>query len=103
MFKVFSTLIIWISLFSLLILLSGDIDKELRNYLNILTVQDHSENIGIYWYIMIEVIYYYIFNFNLDFQITCIFLPILLSCCDYHDIIFKCFTVISLDIISCKN
>jgi hypothetical protein len=61
MFKVFSTLIIWISLFSLLIILSGDIDKELRNYLNILTVQDHSENIGIYWYIMIEVIYYYIF------------------------------------------
>lgn len=36
---------------------------DLRNYINILHVRDHSENIGIYWYIFVEIfkqhVYFY--------------------------------------------
>jgi hypothetical protein len=32
-----------------------DWQADIRNYLNILYVKDHSENIGVYWYIFVEI------------------------------------------------
>jgi hypothetical protein len=40
---------------SFIFLLSGDWRSELRNYRNILFVRDHSENIGIFWYLFVEL------------------------------------------------
>ena len=40
---------------SFIFLLSGDWRSELRNYKNILFVRDHSENIGIFWYLFVEL------------------------------------------------
>eukprot|EP00347_Sterkiella_histriomuscorum_P001450 403371991 len=53
-----------------LIFLSGDVQTELRNYKNILFVADHSENLGFFWYIFVElkiILYQYptLFDFNL--------------------------------------
>jgi len=46
---------IWLIVFALLNFLTYDPLSDLRNHINIVTVSDHSENIGIFWYIMIEV------------------------------------------------
>ncbi len=44
-----------IGIFSLLVATSGAPLDEIRNYQNILYVRDHSENLGFFWYIFVEV------------------------------------------------
>ena len=39
----------------LMIVFSGDVSVQMRNYWNILFVSDHSENLGYFWYIFVEV------------------------------------------------
>lgn len=56
-----------LGIFSVTIIASGDFNGDLRNYLNILTVNEHSENIGLYWYIMVEVA---LFINNLGLSLT---------------------------------
>ena len=48
-----------------LIYLNGNVQEQWNNIVNILTVKDHSENIGIYFYISIEI-----FKEHIDFFIT---------------------------------
>ncbi len=55
-----SSMTLSISIFGGLMLLAGDYKSDLRNYFNIIAVVDHSENIGLYWYIMIEVFHQHI-------------------------------------------
>jgi len=46
---------VWSGVFGLLLLYGGDIGKDLLNYFNIFAIVDHSENIGLYWYVMVEI------------------------------------------------
>ena len=62
------SIISWILIFTLMVYLSGDWKSDLRNYRNILFVYDHSENIGFYWYIFVEV--NLSLNYDVDFQAT---------------------------------
>jgi hypothetical protein len=55
-----SSITVSISIFVGLLLIAGDYKSDLRNYFNIIAVVDHSENIGLYWYIMIEVFHQHI-------------------------------------------
>lgn len=50
------SLVIWLSVFFTMVYCSGDWESDIRNYINILFVKDHSENIGVFWYIFVEVI-----------------------------------------------
>ena len=53
--KVFKSLAIWLLVMATLVMLSGDWQADLRNYRNILQVRDHSENIGLFWYLFVEL------------------------------------------------
>ena len=53
--QVLKSISVWILVFGALVAMSGDWQGELRNYRNILFVNDHSENIGFYWYLFVEV------------------------------------------------
>ena len=61
-------------LFIALLVLGTDADayEQLRNWYNILTLRDHSENIGIYFYISIEVFKDHADFFKYAYQIFCI-------------------------------
>lgn len=39
----------------ILLLFSVDWKADLRNHINILFVKDHSENIGLFWYLFVEL------------------------------------------------
>lgn len=52
--NVVKSFLIWMSVISALIFII-EWKADIRNYLNILHVRDHSENIGIYWYIFVEI------------------------------------------------
>jgi hypothetical protein len=48
--------VIWFGVFQIaLFTLSGDPSGDLRNYMNIICVKDHSENIGLFWYLFVEL------------------------------------------------
>lgn len=50
------SLTIWFGTFqTLLFIVSGNAREDLRNYLNIISVKDHSENIGLFWYLFVEL------------------------------------------------
>lgn len=49
---------------------------DIRNYVNILHVRDHSENIGIYWYIFVEIFKQHVFFYQ---NLYLLFLVILAS------------------------
>ena len=50
------SLTIWFGTFQfILFTLSGNPTEDLRNYINIVSVKDHSENIGLFWYIFVEL------------------------------------------------
>jgi hypothetical protein len=49
------SVLLWALTFGNLLLLSGSSQDDIRNYLNILFVKDHSENLGFFWYIFVEV------------------------------------------------
>jgi hypothetical protein len=50
------SLTIWFGAFQfILFTLSGNPREDLRNYLNIISVKDHSENIGLFWYLFVEL------------------------------------------------
>jgi hypothetical protein len=53
--KVLKSLAIWLLVMGGLVVLSGDWQADLRNYRNILQVRDHSENIGLFWYLFVEL------------------------------------------------
>ena len=53
--KVLKSLAIWLLVMGGLVILSGDWQADLRNYRNILQVRDHSENIGLFWYLFVEL------------------------------------------------
>ena len=67
------------SICMILFVISGvSLQEQWRNILNIMTLKDHSENIGVYWYISIEVFKnhidffkyaYILFSFVMIFQI----------------------------------
>jgi len=52
-----------------LVLISGDCNAQIQNYLNILTLADHSENIGVYWYLSVEIFPEHVNFFIYAFQI----------------------------------
>ena len=53
--ETFKSFLTWGIILAGLIFASGDWQAELRNYQNIVFVKDHSENIGVFWYIFVEV------------------------------------------------
>jgi hypothetical protein len=53
--KLFTSLAIWLLVIGGLVMLSGDWLADLRNYRNIIQVRDHSENIGLFWYLFVEL------------------------------------------------
>ena len=53
--KVFKSMTIWLLVMAGLLVLSGDWQADVRNYRNILQVRDHSENIGLFWYLFVEL------------------------------------------------
>lgn len=59
---VVKSLLLWISVFTILGSCSGNFEGELRNYWNIISVKDHSETIGLFWYIFVEL-----FNQHIQF------------------------------------
>lgn len=69
------TLILWSVIYFGLAMASGDQMKDFRNHFNILTVSDHNENIGIFWYLFIEVKLSY-YNLYVVIQIACTIFPI---------------------------
>ena len=54
-FSLFIGFTINLSFFFLLVASSGAPHDEIRNYLNILYVKDHSENLGFFWYMFVEI------------------------------------------------
>ena len=45
----------WAVIVGSMVVMSGDWRAEIRNYRNIMQVRDHSENIGLFWYIFVEI------------------------------------------------
>ena len=52
---IFSFLLWGIVFSSIVLFVAKDWNADLRNYTNILYIKDHSENIGIYWYLFVEL------------------------------------------------
>jgi GPI transamidase subunit PIG-U len=54
--KVIFSFLIWgLVFFSIILFAAQDWKADFRNYLNIFYIKDHSENIGIYWYLFVEL------------------------------------------------
>jgi hypothetical protein len=54
--NILQSLSIWFGTFQIILFtLSGNPRADLRNYFNIISVKDHSENIGIFWYLFVEL------------------------------------------------
>jgi len=51
----FLSLIMGVGITIALMFITGDIHEQLHNVKNILLIKDHSENIGVYYYISIEI------------------------------------------------
>ena len=52
-----------------LIRLGGQWEEQVRNITNIMTLKDHSENIGVYYYISIEVFADHLQFFLIAYQV----------------------------------
>lgn len=71
--NVVKSFLLWALIFAALLSLV-EWRADLRNYLNILHVRDHTENIGIYWYIFVEIFKQHVFFYQ---NLYLIFLAIL--------------------------
>jgi hypothetical protein len=50
------SIVTWVSISGIILFVfSGDYQSDIRNYLNILSMKDHSENIGLFWYLFVEL------------------------------------------------
>lgn len=61
--NVIKSFLIWASVMIALLSLV-EWKADIRNYINILHVRDHSENIGIYWYIFVEIFKQHVFFYQ---------------------------------------
>jgi uncharacterized membrane protein YdcZ (DUF606 family) len=56
----------------LMLVFGSDFNEQVQNIVNILTLRDHSENIGIYFYISIEIFKQHADFFKYAYLLFCI-------------------------------
>jgi hypothetical protein len=49
------SIVLWVSIYSGLVWTSGDIEGDMLRQWNIIAVKDHTETIGLFWYIYVEL------------------------------------------------